>query len=227
VIVFYLGASFAVLEAVDLISDKIGLPGWVFPGALVLLLLGLPIIVATALVQGFSRPAEAESTAKPARSGAEVEATVEPTAAADVAVAAKGWLTWRKAIFGGVLAFALLGVTVTGYMAMRVLGIGPVGSLVAAGVLDERERIILAGFENLTDDSLLAVVVTEAFRIDFSQSPMVTVAEPEYVSQVLARMDRDLGTTLDPALAREVAIRDGLRVVITGEVAAVGGSYVL
>ncbi len=227
VIVFYLGASFAVLEAVDLISDKIGLPGWVFPGSLVLLFLGLPIIVATALVQGFSRPAGTENAAGLASSGAAVEASVEPTAAADAAVAAKGWLTWRKAIFGGVLAFALLGVIVTGYMAMRVMGIGPVGSLVAAGVMEKRERIILADFENLTGDSLLAVVVTEAFRIDFSQSPMVAVAEPEYVSQVLARMDRDPGTALDPALAREVAIRDGLRVVITGEVAAVGGSYVL
>ncbi len=227
VMVFYLGASFAVLEAVDLISDKIGLPGWVFPGALVLLLLGLPIIVATALVQGFSRLAKAKTGAGPARNGAEVEVTMEPTTAADVAVVARGWLTWRKAIFGGALAFALLGVAVTGYMAMRVLGIGPVGSLVAAGVLDEREHIILADFQNLTGDSLLAFVVTEAFRIDFSQSPMVAVAEPEYVSQVLARMDRDPGTALDPALAREVAIRDGLRVVVTGEVAAVGGSYVL
>lgn len=226
VIVVYLGASFAVLEAVDLISDKIGLPGWVFPGAIVLLLLGLPIIVATALVQGMrvtARPADSASTA-----GGEAEpAVVQSTTATEVAAVARGWLTWKKAILGGVLAFAFLGVAVTGYMAMRVMGIGPVGSLVAAGVLDERERIIIADFDNLTRDSLLAVVVTEAFRIDFSQSPVVTVAEPEYVSQVLARMGKEPGAALDPTLAREVAIREGLRVIVTGEVAAVGSSYVL
>ena len=57
--------------------------------------------------------------------------------------------TWRNAILGGVLAFAFLGVVVTGYTAMRAMGIGPVGSLVAKGVIAPRERIILADFENV------------------------------------------------------------------------------
>ncbi len=140
---------------------------------------------------------------------------------------AKHWLTWRKAILGGVLAFALLGLVTTGYMAMRVLGIGPVGSLVAAGVLEPRERIILADFENKTPDSLLADVVTEAFRIDLSQSPLVAVAEPEWVAGVLERMEIEPRTSLEVALAREVAIREGLRAVIAGEIGAAGESYVL
>ncbi|KPK60941.1 MAG: hypothetical protein AMS21_09255, partial [Gemmatimonas sp. SG8_38_2] len=51
IVLVYLGASFAVIEAVDILIDSVGLPDWVLPGAIVLLLLGLPIIVATALVQ--------------------------------------------------------------------------------------------------------------------------------------------------------------------------------
>jgi tetratricopeptide (TPR) repeat protein len=228
VLAVYLGASFAVLEAIDLITDKVGLPGWVFPGTVVLLLLGLPVIVATALAQGLAGAAvrgSASLDVSPARAKEEKRAA-EPLGP-KTTIRSTRWLTWKRAILGGVLAFALLGIATTGFMVMRVLGVGPVGSLVAAGVLDERDRIILADFKNTAGDSLLAVVATEALRIDFAQSPTVTVAEPEYVAGVLGRMGRESDTKLDLALAREVAVREGLGAVIAGEITAVGGSYVL
>ena len=230
VLVVYLGASFAVLEAVSLIGDGVGLPDWVTPFALVLLLVGLPIIVATALVQSAPPPSPEASVEVPAEFDAFArveERTEQPTTASDVAAVAKHWLTWRKAITGGVLAFALLGVVTTGYMVMRTLGVGPVGSLVAAGVIDARDRIILADFENHTPDSLLAITVTETFRVDLSQSPVVSLAHRDYVKSVLERMRREPDSPLDEDLAREVAVRQGLKAVIVGEVGTAGSGYVL
>ena len=224
VLAVYLGSSFLVLEAVDILTARLGLPDWVFPGAVVLLLMGLPIILTTALVQsGPSPKLEAEA----GHSVAPTPEAPRPTTATDVAAVANHWLTWRKAIAGGVLAFAAWGIFVSGYMAMRVLGIGPVGSLVAAGVLDPRDRIILAEFENNTTDSLLASAVTEAFRVDLSQSPLVKIVQPGYVNSVLIRMERDPNTPVDLALAREVAIRGGLKAVIAGEINGAGTGYVL
>ena len=48
----YAAASWVVLQIVDVLKQNMGLPDWVFPFALLLLLIGLPIIVGTALVQG-------------------------------------------------------------------------------------------------------------------------------------------------------------------------------
>jgi tetratricopeptide (TPR) repeat protein len=158
---------------------------------------------------------------------AESSAAPIPSSSSETVETAKRWLTWRRAVLGGVLAFALLGVSTTGFMIMRVMGIGPVGSLVAAGVLEERSRIVLSDFANKTSDPMMAEVVTEAFRIDLAQSSIVTVAEPEWVESVLQRMERDPDTDLDLALAREVAVREGLPVVIAGEVGALGSSYVI
>jgi len=226
----YLGASFAVLEAADIFTDQLGLPGWVFPGALILLLLGLPVVVATALVQAraATRP---EPAAAPSDVAAPEPAVPEPTPVAEAepsAVSSEGhWLTWRKVILGFVIAFAFWGIVVSAYMAMRALGIGPVGSLVAAGVLDERERIIIADFRNNTSDPLLGQAATEAFRIDLSQSPIVTVVDPTYVGQVLARMQGDPTRPLDVDLAREVAIREGIKAIIAGDITPVGGGFVL
>ncbi len=220
VLMIYLGACLATLEAVDLIAAHVGLPDWTFRVAIVLLLLGFPIIVTTALVQSAPRASAGAAEEAPA-------AEEPPTSVSEGAVRAGQWLTWPRAITGGVLAFALLGVTVTVLTLARMLGIGPAGSLVAAGVLGPRERIILADFENLTRDSLLAIVVAEALRIDLAESPMVTVAAPEYVAKVLTRMAVEPGTPLDLGLAREVAIREGLRAVVVGEVGALGNRYML
>ena len=57
VLAVYLGVSFAALEAISIVTDQVGLPDWVVPFAFVLLLIGLPIIVATALAQSASAPA--------------------------------------------------------------------------------------------------------------------------------------------------------------------------
>ncbi|MGI9077712.1 MAG: protein kinase domain-containing protein, partial [Gemmatimonadaceae bacterium] len=163
-LVLFAAAALAVLAADYVAQDRLGLPDWFLPAAGVLLLAGLPIILATALVQ---HPVGRK---------------------AKVRIGLPRWLTWRKAVLGGVLAFAFLGLAAAGYMAMRALGIGPVGSLLAAGMLEERERILIADFENRTADSLLGRVTTEAFRIDFEQSPVVTVVQPGYVREALGRM---------------------------------------
>jgi hypothetical protein len=50
----YTGSTLVVLGLAYLAMVQIGLPDWVMPGAGVLLLIGLPVILATALVQGRS-----------------------------------------------------------------------------------------------------------------------------------------------------------------------------
>ncbi|MCL7965469.1 MAG: hypothetical protein M8857_00025, partial [marine benthic group bacterium] len=47
----YAAGSWLVLQVVDVLKQNMELPDWVFPFALVLLLIGLPIILTTAVVQ--------------------------------------------------------------------------------------------------------------------------------------------------------------------------------
>ncbi|MBI2401485.1 MAG: tetratricopeptide repeat protein [Gemmatimonadetes bacterium] len=112
-------------------------------------------------------------------------------------------------------------------MGMRVLGIGPVGTLVATGVLDEGSRIILADFSDRTGDSALATTFTEAFRVDLSQSRILRLLPAAELRGALQRMQRDPGTPLTPDLAREVAVREGITAVVAGDINAAGGGFVL
>src|SRR5207244_12857645 len=96
-----------------------------------------------------------------------------------LAAAAVGhhWFTWRRSLRSGAGAFGLLGLGTAGYMAMRLLGIGPVGTLVASGVLAQRDRLVLADFENRTKDSTLGPSLTEALRVDLAQSGVIRLLD--------------------------------------------------
>jgi tetratricopeptide (TPR) repeat protein len=210
VVTLFATASTVVLIVVYGLVRGLGLPDWVFLAAVGLLLVGLPIMVVTGLVE--RRRAMARSTGL-------------------VAAPAPGgllqWLTWRKALVGGAAAFGALGLGTTAYMAMRLLGIGPLGSLVASGVLRERERLLLADFQNRSTDSTLGPTLAEAFRIDLSQSPTVKLVEAQAVTDELQRMRRTPGTPLDLAVARELAVRLGVKAVLSGQIDPVGRGYVL
>jgi hypothetical protein len=52
VLAIYLGASWLILEITDVFIDKLALPPWFFPAAIVLLLIGLVVVVATAIIEG-------------------------------------------------------------------------------------------------------------------------------------------------------------------------------
>jgi len=106
VLVVYAGASWAILEVTDVFIDKLALPQWFFPAALILLLIGLAVVTVTAVVQG-ATPARAERD------------TAEPSAARAVPAVL---LTWPKAISGGVLTFAVLAAAGTYLVVTRTGG---------------------------------------------------------------------------------------------------------
>src|SRR2546421_7504243 len=124
------------------------------------------------------------------------------------------------------ISFSALGVVTATYMGMRVLGIGPVGTLLASGKLRERDRLVIADFANQTRDALLGPAVTEAFRVDFSQSTLVSPVAADYVRRVLRRMQRPDTASVDEGGAREIAQRAGIKAGVGGEVGR-GGPRIL
>jgi eukaryotic-like serine/threonine-protein kinase len=110
---------------------------------------------------------------------------------------------------------------------MRALGVGPFATLVSSGALKDRQRIILADFVNHAPDSTLGPTLTEAFRVDLSQSRTVQLMDPQQVASTLQRMQRPENAALTPDVAREVAERAGVTATVDGQIDPVGAGYVL
>ena len=206
----FTAVSAGVLALVFFLVRVLGLPDWVFAGAALLLVLGLPIMLLTGVFERRRAQARASGRLSAGPSGGLL-----------------GLFTWPRAIRGGVVAFAALGLGTAVWMLTRALGIGPVGTLLAKGRLAERDRLVVADFENRTTDPNLGQSLTEAFKIDLAQTRIVTLLPSATVSDALGRMQKGPNTSLTASVARDVAAREGAKAVVAGEVSAVGQGYVL
>ncbi|MCG8468283.1 MAG: hypothetical protein MJB57_08745 [Gemmatimonadetes bacterium] len=218
----YLGASWVVLQIVDTLAGALGLPDWSASFALFLLILGLPVVLATAFVQEGMSTKEAE-----ARSQSLAEVDEAPPPPAPGLEGRHKLFTWKNALLGGAAAFALLGVLTAGYLFMRAAGIGPAGTLVAKGIVEESQPLVVAEFSSESGDVALAASASEALRIDLSQSPVVQVVERAEVGDGLERMGLERDERLTSDLAQDLAERDGIPALIDGQIDAVGSGYVL
>lgn len=100
----YLGVAWLVLQVVNVLRDALQLPQWISPVSLILLLVGLVIIMATAWVQ--THPFTARRVEADEVPGSWDVALGELTHS--VARGKLPHLTWARAILGGVVAFSLL-----------------------------------------------------------------------------------------------------------------------
>ena len=131
----------------------------------------------------------------------------------------------RYLVAAGVLLLAGIG----GFAAIRAVRQDQrdAPSLLSAGALTRRDKIVVADFADQARDSMLADVVTQAFRVDLAQSPLVSTLTQRQLSAALARMQRPATSVVDDSLAREIAIREGAKAIVTGSVARVGNAYTI
>ncbi|HMA01562.1 MAG TPA: hypothetical protein VKP02_04285, partial [Gemmatimonadaceae bacterium] len=80
---------------------------------------------------------------------------------------------------------------------------------------------------NRASDSTLGPTLTEALRVDLSQSSTVKLMNAEAVTDALKRMQKPANAVLTAALGRELAQREGVPAVVAGEIDAVGKSYLV
>jgi len=201
----------------------IGLPDWVFPGAVLVMLLGLPALLATAYVKRVARQAvTATPTLTP---GGSMVPKAPSGTIATIALKAHPHVSFRRTARGGIYAMSAFVLLVALFMTLRALGIGPWGSLLAAGSLAADSRIVLADFTAAPEDSSLAPIIAEAVRAALSQSTSIRVLEAAEVSDILQQMQRSRETRLDAGVSREIATRAGAAAVLGGRLARVGSGY--
>ncbi|MGD2151891.1 MAG: hypothetical protein PVG79_01405 [Gemmatimonadales bacterium] len=231
VLAVYVGASWAVLEATDQVQERFLMPDWVYGAAWVVLLVGFPIVLASALVR--------EETAGPARQGEPADRVASPAAAAGkrpveteraaggglVGVVARR-LTRGRAVLAVVVALALVGLA--GALVV-VRGAARVTEAhgAAGDAFEERAWLVVAGFEAPAGEEDLGRAVRTALMTELGQSRYVNVYGDNQVRPVLGRMMLPDTAPLTERLALELAQREGLAAVLAGSVHRVGGGYQL
>lgn len=115
VMAIYLVGAWIGYEVIQALTEGLQLPGW-FPAlALVLFIIGLPLVLATAFVQESpAQPGQIDPTLLPVETPVESE-----TGRATEPSRLRRLLTWRNALQAGVAVFALWGLVATGWLLLR------------------------------------------------------------------------------------------------------------
>jgi eukaryotic-like serine/threonine-protein kinase len=201
----------------------IGLPDWVFPGALIVMALGLPVVLWTGYVQRVTRRA---MTLTPTYTPGGTPSMAHGTMAT-LALKAAPKMSWYRTARGGMYALVVFILMIAAFMAMRAFGIGPAGSLLASGKLKAKDPILLTDFKVSGADPSLGRVVSDAVRAGLAESSVITLEQPTAINAALERMQRPDSSRIDYALARQLAVREGIKAIVDGEVTTLGSGYVL
>ena len=194
----------------------IGLPDWVVPGAALVMALGLPMVLLTGIAS--LGAGQAEQHAATRTDGG-------PRGIAGLAARVAPHLSWRRTVVGGVAALGTFSLAVGGYMASRALGIGPAGSLFAKRVLAPKEPLLITDFRVSGVDSSVGIALAYAVRTALAESRDIGVAAGDIVTGALERMRRPSTSTVDLSVAREIAVRQGIRAIVDGHVIRTGSRY--
>ncbi len=217
VLVVYLGASWVVLQIADVIVDALSMPEWVMPAALLLLLIGLFITLATAWVQSLPSTTAAEEAGEvpddweiaPRQAFASLRAGKIPH------------LTWGRSVLGGVLMLSFL-FGGTGLYVTLTGGQGVLGPQ-EAGASELADGIAIVPFEVRGGD----LEVWREGMMDLLSNNLDGVAGYRTIDPrtVLARWSEEVGdldarVDLDQAL--RVAGATGARYALAGSIVGTG-----
>jgi tetratricopeptide (TPR) repeat protein len=237
VLAVYLAASWIVLQAAEHVVDRYLLPEWAYGAAVILLLVGLPIVLATALVREDPLPGSGgrgqHQDGTPDETGE--TGSVGPASVRDRRSPVTGvqaspiglLLTWPRALAGGVLAFTAL-IMVTGFMVVRGMPRIAEARGSAGDAFAERGWVVVAEFDAADpEDAPLALAAREALVVDLQQSAFVNVYARQQIRGILERMGLPDTTHLTLPVALEVAERAGAGAVLAARVSRLGNQYVL
>jgi len=220
----WLGATIVVAVTAWAATSTIGLPDWVFPGALGVMLAGLPAIAITWYVQKTARQVYTATPTFTPGGTPSMQGTL-----ATMAIKASPHVSWRRTWMGGAIAVGAFAVLVIGFMVMRALGIGPAASLIGSGKFGKQEQLIITDFKSPAGgtDSTLGLTITEALRANLTESSALRVVPRVAINETLRLMRRDIATPIDFDVAREIATREGVKAVLDGNIVSLGGRYVV
>lgn len=204
----YAAGAWIALQVVDVLSDAFDLPGRFAAIALILLIVGFPIVLATALLQHrLTRTAGAGADAETADSSSLETRT------------ARRLLTWRNVAATGVAVFALWGVVVTGWLLTR----DDVARDPVASPLDVSPSVVAVlpfTVRGSSDFDHLAAGMVSLLGIKLDGAGDLRSVDSR---ALLSFVDRLGGATGDPGRDAAIAEHFGAGLFVMGDVVEAGG----
>ena len=91
----------------------------------------------------------------------------------------------------------------------------------------QRDWLVIADLDNQTGEQIFDKSLNTALAVSIGQSSHVNIVPSTRVQDALRRMRRAADTPITVAVAREIALRDGIKLVLAPSLTKVSGDYLL
>jgi DNA-binding winged helix-turn-helix (wHTH) protein/tetratricopeptide (TPR) repeat protein len=160
-----------------------------------------------------------DQTPQPSAAVVEAEAGIVPGRVDPVALAAPVLPRPSRRRMWALLAVAVLLLT--------ALTASAIWRRLHAPVPGDHHEIVLADFEDTTNDPTFGSSLKTLLAIDLEQSPYLVLAAGPDIEHALTLMDRPAATRLTPPVARELCQRLNDQAVLTGAITSIGHAYLV
>lgn len=193
----YIGGVWIVLQVADLLLPVYDAPDWIMKALVTVSIIGLPIAVVLSWTFQIT--------------GDGIQHDSEVTKAP----------SQRSLSAGRKVDFAIIGLLLIGLAGSLFLNLKPREAVVVGDL--EPVSVLIADFANLTGDDVFSGALEQVLTIGLEESAFVKAFDRLSATRVLSEIDDD--AALDAAGARLVSAREGISVVVSGEVKTTGGKY--
>ena len=110
---------------------------------------------------------------------------------------------------------------------IAAVGIGLYWHSQNAVALTDKDTLVLADFNNLTGDPVLAGALKQALTSKLEESPFLNVLSNQRVDEALRFMGRTADARLTPEITRQVCERTGSKAMLSGSISQLGNHFLL
>lgn len=194
----YVGVSWILIEAASVLLPTFEAPEWALRWLVIVAFIGFPVALVLAWVF--------EITERGVVRESEVDAATQPL------------------VSGRQADFIAIGVLSVALIFSVYLNVTRTTSQVQAEL--EPTSVLIADFENTTGDSLFDGLLEQALNIGIESAPHITAYQRNAAERVARQVSPDTDG-IDAQVARLIAVRQGIDLVLAGRIAADGPGYEL
>ncbi len=112
-------------------------------------------------------------------------------------------------------------------LVLGVVAAAAIWRMRGAETLSESDFLLLTDFVNTTGDPVFDGTLKQALAVKLEESPFLNIFPDERVRETLRLMERSPDERITRTLGREICQRQGVRALMTGEIAPLGSHYVV
>jgi len=228
----YIAGAFALLQAVDMIFPRMGLPAWSVTLVIILLAAGLVVVIILTWIyditpEGIKRTSYLDQTRDEQQADSEF---VLPGWESTFSQSREELISYNNVIYAkNTLQNKKKGRIYSYSSFIVIIAVAVLFTFSSANTVPfaERDWVVITDFENLTSSTVFDKSLYTAFSLTANQSRYINILPKSRMLEAMARMKIIGKESVDDETGREIAVREGIGIYIVPSISEVGNKYVI